>query len=250
MKMRNPILLLRPFVRLRVIGSENLAALAGEPIVLVCNHGFVFGPIAALFNMPVRFRPWVESVMLERQQCHSLIAGKFRHLLWFFGSLQNKVTAKITSIIMQFLHKFNPIPVYKGCDKVMSTLQQSVDSLISGENLLIFPEHPREDYSSILKEWYMAQRLRTFYSGFARIGEMYYDRTGKRLAFVPVYIDRWRRTIRIAPAIYYIRTDNTSAPHPMAYLPPHLQGSNPADYINISTNLYNTIRSISTSRLY
>jgi len=248
--MRNPIFFFRPLVRLRIVGSENLTALKDEPVVLVCNHGFIYGPIAALFNMPIVFRPWVDSVMLNRRQCRSLISDKFRYLLFCFGSLRNRVVDWITAIVMQFLGSFNPIPVYKGSENIMLTLNQSVDSLLEGKNLLIFPEHPRTDYPSILKEWFMAKHLRTFYCGFARIGEMYYERTGNRLAFVPVYINRWRHTIHIAPAIYYNKTNDISGYHPMSYLPSHMQGTNPADYKNISSRLYNTMRNISTSHLY
>ena len=52
--------------------------------------------------------------------------------------------------------------------------------------------------------------LRTFYTGFAHIAKMYYDRTGKALLFYPLYSDMDERAFRIGEPVAY---DPALEPH-------------------------------------
>ena len=45
--------------------------------------------------------------------------------------------------------------------------------------------------------------LRTFYTGFAHIAKMYFDRTGKALLFYPLYSDMDERAFRIGEPVAY-----------------------------------------------
>ena len=121
-----------------------------------------------------------------------------------------RIVQRLSRLVCQVLNDFDPIPVMKGgTHEVMNTLRQSVEALMQGSNLLIFPEHSRQNYADNLqREHAEAGSLRTLYSGFAQIGRMYYDSTGCMLNFVPVYVDRQRRVIRIATAIAYAPTGN------------------------------------------
>ena len=60
----------------------------------------------------------------------------------------------------------------------MSTFKTTVKRLNEGANVVVFPEHDIK-YNNIVYE---------FQKGFVDIARLYYKRTGKELAFVPLYI--------------------------------------------------------------
>ncbi len=199
--------LVRPFATLRIEGQSNLPDDKG-PVVYVCNHGFFFGPVAAVLNLPGSFRPWIDSCALNAKECYRdlnrIIGRKFR---MFGRRFRHKVVEGIAHRAVIMLNDFNPIPVFKnGSRGVVETLKQSVDALVAGENLLIFPEHPRKNNRNIHTERRQASHLRTLYNGFAKLGQDFYNRTGETLRFIPVYINKKRRTMSIAPAVAYCVT--------------------------------------------
>ncbi len=222
--------LVRPFVTLKIEGLENLPKQDEDPVVYICNHGFFFGPVAAVLNLPGSFRPWIDSKALDVKECfeavNRIVGRRFR----LFGlKIRHKISNRITRCAVGVLNDFNPIPVFKsGSRKVIETIQQSVDALVSGENLLIFPERPRKSNNNIRTERMEAANLRAFYSGFAKIGQDFFDRTGRALNFVPVYINQKQHTMCIAPAVAYSTTDDRRA-----------------DSTGLATQLYNALFSMS-----
>lgn len=198
--------LVRPFTKLKIVGKENLKSTKGQPVVYVCNHGFIYGPIAAIMNLPGTFRPWIDSRMLNHKQCSEVINTTFHNLLHRFSQRKReRVLRKTTDTVIKILNDFNPIPVVKGGSRqVMETLGQSLNALVDGCNLLIFPEHPRTAFDgNLVREHDEAGRLRSFYSGFAHIGQMYFERTKQKLLFVPIYINRKRHSMSINPPVAY-----------------------------------------------
>lgn len=205
--------LARPFVTLKVQGTDNLPPETNGPVVYVCNHGFLFGPVAAVFNLPSSFRPWIDNRALNVTECAKDVGRLFGRRLRLLGHrARRKVVDRVSRWVVALLRDFNPIPVFKnGSRNVIDTIEQSVDALMSGDNLLIFPERPRKDYKDVDTERKQASRLRSFYMGFAKIGQDYYQRTGQQLRFVPVYINRKHRTMQIAPSIAYQCTADSHA---------------------------------------
>ena len=59
----------------------------------------------------------------------------------------------------------------------MTTYKETVKALERGENIVIFPESPKE-YNNIIND---------FQDKFVDVSRLYYARTGKPLAFVPAY---------------------------------------------------------------
>lgn len=82
-------------------------------------------------------------------------------------------------------------------DELHETYRQSVDLLVGGEVLLIFPEY-RADEDAINHN-----QLRPFQKGFTRLGEFYYERTGQRLDFYPVAVHLKSSQVKIGAPIRF-----------------------------------------------
>lgn len=205
--------LVRPFVTLKIDGIDNLPDQQQGPVVYLCNHGFLFGPIAATLNLPVAARPWIDNRVLNIRECTEDLSRMLRRRFVIFGrKIHQKAISKIARTVVSILNDFNPIPVFKnGKREVVQTISQSVEALTNGENLLIFPEQPRRDNTNIATERKDAAQLRSFYSGFVKIGQEYMKRTGQKLQFVPIYINQKLRTMQIAPAVSLRTTGNDKA---------------------------------------
>ena len=199
--------LARPFLRLRVSGRERIDR-QDSPSVFVCNHGFLYGPVSAVIYLPTYFRPWIHNVMLDTETAVSQMHRSLSFLDRIFGrKASDRLIRGINSILQWVLNSFNPIPVVRGASRdVMSTFDASLQALLEGDNILIFPEKPRELNAPVEDDEYDPDRLRNFYTGFAHIGKMYYDATGQSLLFYPLFSDRDRRLFRIGEPVRYDAT--------------------------------------------
>ena len=187
--------IIRPFMRLKVSGKENLQR-KNYPSVFVCNHGFMFGPISAVIYLPTYFRPWIHNVMLDKETV-------FREMSFSFRKVPPRLLRIASDFTCYVLNACDPIPVVRGSTHdVMETLELSLAALKDGDNLLIFPELP----NNRTMEGELGadpKLLRNLYTGFAHIGKMYYESTGKCLLFYPIYSDGERREFRIGAPVSY-----------------------------------------------
>ena len=179
----------------RVYGAENIDR--SRAAVFTCNHGRTSGPVTAVAFLPVRFRPWINACMLERGEATDTMMRTFRDRFRLLGpKLKRRLIWHISGFVCHFLNSFEPIPVYKGMPKESAgTVKLSVDALERGENLLIFPEKPRDRYDE--------HSFKEFHTGFAAIGKAYYERTGRRLDFYPCFSDRKTHSFRIGKPVTY-----------------------------------------------
>lgn len=194
--------LVKPFLHLKVSGIERLRK-EEHPSVFVCNHGFIYGPISAVIYLPTYFRPWIHNVMLSRDTAKKELAKSLSWILKVFGrKLGGAIIGQLTRATCWALNSFNPIPVVRGASRdVMTTFNESLKALQDGDNILIFPEKPKK--LAGLSEDASANHLRVFYTGFAHVGKMYYDKTGKSLLFYPLYSDHVKRTFTIGKPVRY-----------------------------------------------
>ena len=190
---------LRAILRLKIVGKENLIQ-SDLPAVFVCNHDAINGPVSAVTYLPTYYRVWVHDEMLEYDIAHKNISHTLRALPKVFGKyLGGKMIVAATKFTCWALNSFNPVPVRRGTSKeVITTFIVSLEALQDGDNLLIFPETPGKGEIS-----QSSDNIRSFYTGFAHIGKVYYDKCGKSLSFYPVYIDKKRREFRIGEAVKY-----------------------------------------------
>lgn len=186
---------LRPFYRRKVIGAENIDTTRAA--VFACNHAKTSGPVSAVIHMPVRFRPWINGYMLDREQATSTMMRTYRDKFMFLGSkVKRRLLWWLSGPMCHVLNSFEPIPVYKGMPKESAgTIELSVDALERGENLLIFPEKPSDRYDR--------ESYKDFNTGFAAIGRAFYDRTGQCLEFYPVWTDQEKHEFRIGRPVTF-----------------------------------------------
>jgi hypothetical protein len=185
----------RLFWRRRVVGQDNIDS--SKASVFTCNHGRTAGPVTAVIYLPVRFRPWINACMLDREEATDTMMKTFRNRFNFLGpKLKRGIIHWISGMVCHFLNSYEPIPVYKGMPKAAAdTIALSADALARGENLLIFPEKPKDRYDE--------KSYKDFNTGFAALGKAYYDRTGQCLDFYPAWSDRETHTFRIGKPVTY-----------------------------------------------
>jgi hypothetical protein len=192
--------LLRPVLYHKVYGKEKVD-LSDGPVVFVANHGEVYGPVVTNIYLPFYFRPWIIEEMVNRDRVtRHIYQGTFRHIRWLPRRWRYPIAHLVSPILVWLLRSAEPIPVYRGSGReVLGTIRMSVEALEAGDNLLLFPENPQEGEN----ERYATQGVSGFFTGFAHLGKAYYAKTGRLLAFYPVYADKHGRTLCIGDCVRY-----------------------------------------------
>ena len=173
-------LVIRWFVRLfspkfKLRQTENLP---DEPCIIVGNHSQMYGPIAAELYAPSPHDTWCTADMMTKGQVADYAFRDFwsqkpASVRWFF-KLLSRVIEPLAILIFT---NANTIPVYRDA-KVYKTFRQSMEALEAGRNIVIYPECYTE-HNNIVHE---------FQDHFTDLAKLWYRRTGKRLAFVPMYV--------------------------------------------------------------
>ena len=195
------VLMLRPLYYHRVLGRENAAGYEDGSLVLVCNHGELYGPIVTNLYVPISFRPWVISNMMEKDVIvryiydNTLVRQK-----WLPNCLKMPLTRLICPLCLWVFNSLEAIPVYRGNPRaLMKTFRLTVEAMQAGDNILVFPE--RGDAEEPGQKGYVSEGVGDLYTGFAMIGPSYYAKTHKRAVFLPLYASKQLRTIRIGQGI-------------------------------------------------
>lgn len=156
--------------------------LMDSPAVYISHHQNLFGPLAAQLWFPKSLHVWILHVFLDREACYKQYAEytfsqRFR---------MNKTLAKwcawlLSYAIPKFLNSGKGIPVYRGSRKIMETFRITVEALMKGDSIVIFPDRDYSDESSGVKE---------MYDGFLYIEKYYHKAAGKHVQFVPLYVSK------------------------------------------------------------
>ncbi len=197
------ITLLRPLYYHRVLGRENLAPYEDGSMILVCNHGEIYGPVVANLYVPISFRPWVISQMMEREAIvEHLYHGTMVRQKWLPERWKRPLLKLITPLFMWVFESLEAIPVYRGQPRaLMRTFRETLDAMQAGDNILLFPENGEDHVEG--EKGYASEGVGQLYTGFAMIAPMYYAKTHKRAVFVPIYASRKNRTLTIGKGIVY-----------------------------------------------
>ncbi|MBI5838834.1 MAG: hypothetical protein HZB19_01905 [Chloroflexi bacterium] len=161
------------------------------PAILVANHLGALGPIAVTASVPHRLHPWIASAMMDAKLAPEYLRLDFvekeMHLpkpfsLW--------VATAISKVSVPLFKKLDCIPVFPCPDDFHLTFERSLDLLVQNAFLLIFPEDPDRPMDPRFG-------MRPFKKGFARLGEVYFQRTGRCLRFYPLAVHGETRYVQV-----------------------------------------------------
>lgn len=195
----------KPFLHLRLCGRENMD-MESFPSVFVCNHGIIYGPVAAVIYLPTYFRPWIDRKMVDRDMAAREMYGRFIYRIPLLSRrAKTGIARQLARPVTWALNSFDPIPVEKNSLRhVMSTFDDTVKVLGEGDNVLIFPERPRKvkrgDRETVE---HLTDSVGRLFTGFANIGRLYYETTGKSLRFYPLYANRKNHTFNIGEPVVF-----------------------------------------------
>ncbi len=177
-----------------LVGGEHLQE---GPGVIVANHMGSIGPVGICACLPMRVYPWVLSSTVDPVQAPENIRKDFVEKILHLEPPESEAVAKaICKISSPLLLGLGCIPVPDSHEEQQATFQDSLDLLKRGKFLLIVPEDPVGEPVDPLTG------IRPFKHGFLRIGELYYQETGRRLPFYPVVVHEEGLVIVAEPIFY------------------------------------------------
>lgn len=187
---------LKPFFGCKCNVPDYLREL-NEPVIFVCNHYELFGPAAVTLSLPVNFRPWTNSIVVNATESVEKMIVGFQHTFPFLSEKgARKALNALAPTVERVMSHFAPIAVYHdSLGKQMRAIAQSVDVLLAGDNIVLFPETALPKYSK--------GRVTEFFRSFALIGEYYRRRTGGSAIFCPLYVDKKHRKLCFGQLVRY-----------------------------------------------
>ena len=181
--------------RKALLGAENLPE-AG-PAVFVANHLGPQGPIGTVCSIHLRFYPWIASEMVDKELASEYLRVDFvEPSLRLKPPLSPAVAKAISLISVSMLSSLGCVPVNRRkYDDIWNTLHDSVILLKEGRIVLVFPEEPASESDP-------QTNMRPFLKGFTRLGELFFDETGKILSFYPVAIHESKNVMLGQPILF------------------------------------------------
>ncbi len=178
------------YPKIQVIGKEKLP---GEPVILVGNHAQMNGPIIGQLYPPRESDIWCAGEMMQWKEVPGYAFSDFwsrkpGYSRWFYRLL----SYVITPFSVWVFNNANTIGVYRDA-RILSTFKNTVKVLQQGKDVIIFPEHNAPSNHII----------NAFQDRYIDVARLYYKRTGKSLAFVPMYIAPRRKAVYLGTPVYY-----------------------------------------------
>jgi|GEM_PF-87200 len=176
-----------------VEGAKNINK--DTSCVLIANHLGPTGPMVTQLYLPIRHRPWAIDYTTQPRACYRHLRDVlFRETIRVFPPLNKLLAALCTLPCLWIMHGARAVPVHRGKKQIRKTFSKSINTLLSGESIVIFPE---------VNHYKPQDGIKPFYSGFAHLGALHAKAAKKPLPFHPVYIDRGEKIIHIGAAVTY-----------------------------------------------
>lgn len=161
--------------KIEVVGLETMP---DEPVILVGNHAQMYGPIACELYLPEQVYIWCAGQMMELKSVPAYAFEDFwskkpKYIRWFYKVL----SYLIAPLSVLLFNNARTIAVHRD-KRILTTFRQTISHLQDGHSVVIFPEH-NVPFNHI---------VHTFQDRFIDLAKLYHRRTGKELAFVPIYI--------------------------------------------------------------
>ena len=178
------------YPKTKIAGSENLPTDAG---IIVANHTQMNGPIIGILYYPRKRSIWCNHEMMELKEVPDYAFNDFwinkpKSVRWFFRGL----SYVIAPLAVCIFNTADTIAVYRD-KRIVKTINDSIEALNSGKDVIIFPESPVE-HNNIVCE---------FQTGFVDVARRYNKKTGKELYFIPMYIAPALKTAYIGKPVQY-----------------------------------------------
>ena len=183
---------------MKVNGIENIIN-EELPSVFVSNHGEIIGPVCGTSYLSTVYRPYVHDHMCDvEKSAFRMWKYTFSKPLAFMGEKRSKRFSHfIARITTHLINSFEPIHSYVGENdprKSMQSMHDGLDCILSGDSLLIFPENPGKTENHKYEEGKTGE----LYTGFAHIGKLFNDKTGRNLHFYPMFINKKKKTLKLS----------------------------------------------------
>ena len=176
-------------------GEENLPEKG--PAIFVANHLRALGPIAVVSSVPFRLYPWVASNMLDEHLAAEYLRWDFVERQLHLPMPYSLWLAKaISRLSVPLLNSLGGIPVFPNPDQSQATFEPSVNLLVQGKIVLVFPEDPSQPIDPLCE-------MSPFKKGFARLGELYFQRSGGFIQFYPLAVHGRRRCVQVGRPVTY-----------------------------------------------
>ena len=197
------IFFLRFLMPHKVIGKEHLQGLEDGTVVLVCNHGEVYGPVAATLHVPISFRPWGMSEMMDKTVIVDyLYRNTAVRQAWCPNFMKMPLTKMFARFFLWTFKSLEAIPVYRNNPRALiKTFRLTINAMQAGDNLLIFPE--RGENAKVGERGYAEAGIGDLYTGFAMIAPALYQKTHKAAVFVPTYASKKLKTLTFGASVVY-----------------------------------------------
>ena len=188
----------RFFVRLG-LGRWSVDVKAPDgPTVYVCTHSNMRGPLATMSWLPFDLRPWVLHVFVEREACRAQYRDyTFSQRFGMPKPLAAAAAWAVSGYVSALMRSLGGIPVYRGLAQIRSTFQKTVEALLAGDSVLIFPNVDYTDTSGDVGE---------VYEGFLLLERFWRRVSEKPLWFVPLQLDAAGRRITAREAVTFDRS--------------------------------------------
>ncbi|MBQ7848820.1 MAG: hypothetical protein IJ343_03775 [Clostridia bacterium] len=194
--------LLRPAFRHTLKDEDHIVPDETNPIVFLCNHGEVYGPVAGMLFTPVPVRSWsISDMMIDpKEVAEYSYKYTFSQVKWL-GPLRWPVARVLGYVSVWGMKKLEAVPVFRNKPReLMTTFRKSVEAMQAGDNLLIFPENPDADPDA---PGYEDGRPGELFRGFPMLAQVYWNKTGKRCRFLPMLAHKGMRTLSFGTEIVY-----------------------------------------------
>lgn len=168
-----------------------------EPIVFVCNHYELFGPLALMTSLRARFRVWSNEKLLEAgEEVEDLLDGAMVMAPAVSRRTMEKLLRCLSPLVEWVFDRLQAIPVSRTeSTKLLRTMRKTVIAMEAGESIVIFPETGEPHYE--------LGGVSPFYSGFAMVGEFASRKLKEPVSFCPIHIDKAGKKLRFGQLVAY-----------------------------------------------
>ena len=182
-------------LRLRGWGNAFRHLACGEPLIIVSNHIGSFGPLSIISSLPLKVYPWVAHEVTELRKVARRLQKEFTELELKLRPPASVWLARLIGRICVFIMRdLQAIPVYSSSRRIRDTFQRSLELLLKGKNILVFPENKERPINEVLGD---------FSTGFLAMARLYYQKTRKAIRFLPVAVNQKVKGIRIGQPIRF-----------------------------------------------